>query len=209
MLSEFIRTHKIITTTIILAVVGLIGFSAFISVSRAGKEPVEVFLIPSDAKLTVGDQQFGPGTAYLKPGTYEISATREGFADYTGTIAIKSPNTSTIDIALEPESESAKQWAQENQQLYFDYEGRAGIRAATDGTTFREQHPIVDHLPLREFVYTIGYHADPDDPDNIILDIDAITGYRNAAIEQIRKLGFDPTNFEINFRNYESPFSHE
>jgi hypothetical protein len=206
---DFIRSHKLAATIVIVIILGFVGFAAVTLISRIGKEPVEVSLIPRDAKLMVGDTQYGPGTAFIAPGTYEVKATRGGFADYTGTVTIGEPNEAVIDIALSPVSDAAWKWQQENKQLYLDFEGRSGERAQNEGATFRDENPIVNELPVNEFVYTIGFRADPDVENGIILEIDAITGYRNAAISHIRELGYDPTNFKINFRNYESPFNHE
>jgi len=43
--------------------------------------------------------------------------------------------------------------------------------------------------------------------DKNIITIDANAGYRNAAINKLYDLGFDPTDFTIRFNNYESTFT--
>jgi len=209
MLSDFIRAHKIATTIIILIFIGLIGFYAFTLISRAGKEPVQIYLVPGDARLTLNGEEYRPGLSYIKPGEYEVKAEREGFESYQETITIGQPNSMDIDIALNPVSEEARQWQQDNLDGYLAAEGRAGARAIEEGKEFSAKNPIVDHLPFRNFIYTIGYKANPDIPNGIILTITAITGSREAALNKIRELGFDPTDYEINFNNYENPFSHE
>jgi hypothetical protein len=211
MLRDFIKRHRIATVLIILFVLGFIGFSIYTVVSRLGKEPVDILLLPSDTKLTVNGEQRTPGTAYLVPGEYTVEATRGGFKTEKTTVTIVSPNTLTIDIALEPVSESAVKWAKDNEQLYLDYEGREGLRTNQEGETFSALNPITSVLPHEDMLYTIGYRADTADPsgNSIIIEIDAIGGYRNAAIDELRSLGYDPTNLKIQFRDYESPFSHE
>jgi len=211
MLLDFIRTHKVITVLVSTILVVFLGFGLFVMISRTGKEPVTIHLLPSDIHLTVDGKTFGTGTVYLTPGTHAIEASREGFSHYKTEITIGQPNTTVIDIALIPESDEALQWQKDHQQLYTDFQARADERATEEGIQFYDKNPIVNELPFKSYIFKIGYHADPDDPSHtsIILDIDAIVGYREAALDKIREFGFDPTDFKINFRNYENPFSHE
>jgi len=208
MLSETFKQYKwpIIALTVLL--VGLIGYSLYISTTRAGKEPVEVYAVPSDTTITANGQPISRGTAYLLPGTYTIEAKRGGFADYKDTITVTESNKQVIDIALEGVSESALQWVKDNQKLYLEREGRGGTRAQEKGELFTQANPITSKLPYRNILYTIGYKLDPSDPNemSITLEIDAGPGYRQGALQKIRDLGYDPTDFKINFKNYESPF---
>ena len=211
MLGNFIRSHKITTTIIILALLGFIAISLYTLIPRIGKEPVTIYLIPNDATLSIDGQQFKPGMAYLKPGTYSVKAEKEGFRTYEDTIKIEAPNTTDIDIALAPESDEAKQWQQDNMNQYYEFERRTGVRAIEFGQQFQERFPITAHLPFKNYIYSIGHRLkNLDNPsEGVIIEITAITGYREAALDKIREFGFDPTDYEINFNNYENPFSHE
>jgi hypothetical protein len=211
MFGELFKNYKwpIIISLIILT--GLIGYSVYLTISRAGKEPVKVYAVPSDATITANGQPIAPGTTYLAPGEYSIEATRGGFTSYKETIKIDKPNETDIDIALRGVSKSAIEWEQKNQKLYLEREGRAGIRAGNKGERFSKANPIVRKLPFKNLLLTIGYQLDPADKSemSIILQIDAAAGYRAAALQKVRDLGFEPTDFKINFKNYVSPFSHE
>ena len=192
-------------------ILAFICISTFFAITRGGKEPVTIYLIPSDTKLLVNGQQLHEGTSYLKPGRYNVEATRSGFESKKEILIVGTPNTSTIDIALNGISASAKKWQQDNQELYLRYEDRGGVRAQQEGETFTADNPITSSIPVKTPIYTIGYRADPADPtgNSIIIEIDSMDGYRNAAIDKIREFGFDPTNFKITFRDYESPFDYE
>lgn len=211
MLGDFIKSHMLAITVAGLLLIGFAGFSVYMVASRAGKEPVEVLLVPSDTKLTVNGAQLHPGTAYLAPGQYEVVASRGGFKTETKKITITRQNTLTIDLALDPVSSAAVKWAKDNQQLYLDAEGRQGVRKSQEGETFSKLNPITSVIPYKNLIYTIGYRSDKSDPsgNSIIIEIDAMSGYRNAAVNKIRDLGYDPTRFKIQFRDYESPFDHE
>lgn len=211
MFSEYIRTHKAAFSLITLVVIGLLGYGAYIAISRTGKEAVQVYLTPGDATLTANGEHLDNGTVYLVPGTYEVKASKDGFESFSQKIVIDNPNTKEIDIALQPVSEEAKKWAAENQKLYLAYEGRAGKRANQEGEEFSKKNPVASRLPIDTFLYSIGYRADTSDPsgDSIIIVISAPEGYRWAALERFRDLGYDPTDYTIEFTNYKNPFSHE
>jgi hypothetical protein len=208
MLGQWITEHRLITAVIGAVIIGMIGFGTYTMLSRIGKEAVDVYIIPSDATLTANGQRIPSGTAYLTPGTYTIEATRDGFESYSTTISVLTPNTAVIDIALAPVSEEAKQWQKANEKLYYEHEGRIGDRANIKGEAFSQKNPITAKLPVDLLIYNIGYRTDPSDPsgNSIIIEIDAPAGFRNAAVKKITELGFDPTDFKINFTNYESPF---
>lgn len=211
MLRDFIQDHKITTVITIILIVGFIGYASYIAISRAGKEPVTIYLLPGDTILTIDGQQYNAGTAFIKPGTYEVVATRDGFQTQNSTVTINQPNTAVVDISMTPVSEEAKRWAAENEHLYSEFQARTGQRAGEFGQQIREQFPIASKLPFRSSIYAIGHRLkDVNNPsEGIIIEITAITGFREAALNKIRELDFDPTDYEINFNNYENPFSHE
>lgn len=208
MVNEFIKNHKILSVAMALILAGLVGFGVYVVISRIGKEPVAVYLVPDDATLTIAGERFSAGTAYIKPGTYRVVAKKDGFKDYQTSITITRNNTAAIDVALEPDSDAAREWQRQHMKLYLAQESRAGARANTEGEKFSQINPITSKLPFENLLYTIGYRADPADTsgNSIIIEIDSLPGFRNAALKKIRELGYDPTDLKINFRNYESPF---
>lgn len=211
MIQEFIKNHFTAFIAIVFLITGLLGIVAFVIATRPNTQPVVVNVIPSDAKVTANGTEVKNGTAYLKPGVYSIEASRGGFKTEKTTILVGDPNTASIDVALTPVSDSAIEWKKSHESLYYDYEGRAGEQAAQEGAAFTALNPITSKLPFENLLYTIGYRADPSDEsgNSIIIEIDASRGYRNAAIDEIRNLGYDPTTFKINFRDYESPFDND
>jgi hypothetical protein len=75
-------------------------------------------------------------------------------------------------------------------------------------SSFADENPIINDLPYENLIYSIGYRIDPSDPshNSIILTIDAPEGTRNAAVQQIRDMGYDPTEYKIEFKDYKNPF---
>jgi hypothetical protein len=210
MIYDWIRKYRIALIIVAAALLlGIISYNVFILSTRAGKTKVEVVVVPKDATIQVNGEGMRP-PLYLAPGEYTFSASKTGFTTLQQTKVISEKDI-TLTMPLAAESDEAKKWADQNQQQYAELEGIAGKIANQEGEALSDQHPIIQALPYSNFFYTIGYRNDLSDPsgNSIIITIDAITGYRNAAIKQIRELGYDPAQYKIEFKNYESPFENE
>lgn len=204
------QANKLKMAIFIAAVIilGLIGYAAITTLNQQGKVPVTISVVPADAEVVVNGVPMSAGETYLKPGGYEIKATKEGFADFSLSKEIDAVDN-TIVVSMTPESEEAQQWVSENQDKYQENEAIGGEEAAETGEEFRTKNPIVNLLPHESLLYTIGYRADPADPsgESIIIEIDAGEPYRQQAIYQITQWGYDPTDFKIKFRDYKNPFA--
>jgi hypothetical protein len=200
---------KIGVITIALVILASIGYGIYQIVTNGGKIAVTVSVVPDDAKITINNASVNAGTTYLVPGqTYTVKATKDGFADYSATQYIDATNH-VITIEMTAVTDAAKQWQQDNQSKYQSVEGLAGAQANATGEAFTAKNPITTALPLDNMIYTIGYISDLSDPsgNSIILTVSAAEGYRNSAVEAIRNLGYDPTQFKIQFNDYTNPFS--
>lgn len=207
MLSNISAKVKIALLLGAIIIIASIAYGVYTYNDRMGKIAVTVSSTPSDAHITFNGTSEGNGTVYLKEGSYDVKATKEGFADASFKQYIDSSHT-IVTIPLTAQSDSAKQWAKDHQNLYTELEGKAGQAANQQGETFRDKNPIVNLLPYSNFLFTIGYSNDPSDPsgNSIIIQIDAREGYRQGAINQIKSWGYDPTEYKIKFNNYENPF---
>ena len=209
MVNEFIRRHlRLVAFAFIFVIVAIIAYFIVTLVQRSGKVAVNVSVVPKDAKITVDGTALNNGTNYLKAGKYTVEVTKDGFASYKDVQYIDDNNTSII-VSLNAESEEAKKWADANEQDYGNNQSLRADAANKWTTAYQDANPIVKVLPSSNYLYTIGYKNNPSDPAGMsppILTIDAPRGYRNAAIDQIRSLGFNPADYKIEFTNYESPF---
>ena len=209
MLSEFVRNHlRAVIISIAVLFVAIIAIAIYINIDRSGKVAVTVSVVPRDAKTTInGNVVTSSGTIYLKPGEYTIESSKDGFTTSTKKQYV-GDNQSTIATSLVAESDEAKKWAEDNADQYLDNEGIAGKAIQESSEATRDANPILNVLPYSNLIYTIGYMNDPDDPsgESFILTIDAAEGSRNAAIDQIIELGYDPSDYKIKFNDYKNPF---
>lgn len=209
MLSEIPTKIKVTVILLVCAIVGLLGYGLYNQMSKSNKIAVTISSAPTDAAITVDGQRIGSNPVYLEPNkTYKFTASKDGFETQSTTKYITSAD-SVVPFELPGVSDEAKQWAKDNQDIYLEVEGSAGQSAIKKGEAFTAKNPVTDSLPLETLIYTIGYKADQTDPsgNSIIVTVDAAPGYRNGALQAIKDLGYDPTQFKIEFKDYTNPFS--
>lgn len=168
---------------------------------------IVIHKVPSDSKLYINDKLIKGDRTSLPNGKHRVRMEKEGFTTYIDEVFIDD-FAQYIAVALSPQSEEAIEWAKRNESQYLQLEEFVGKQEMENGRRFAEQNPIVMELPIDNYTYSIGYTIDPSDKsgNSIILTVDTTDGYRNAAVEKISKLGYNPAEFKIVFKNHTSPF---
>lgn len=199
---------KLTIVAVVLVIVALIGYGIYTQVIKMGKAQVTVSVAPNDAAVTLDGKSISTGTLYLEPNkNYTFSASKSGYVNQTTKKYVTSTDN-FVGFELLP-SGGATDWSKQDLSPYLQIEQQGGKAANQKGQALTDKYPIIDSLPIENYIYTIGYIADPSDPTNnsIILTVDAAQGYRNGAIQAIRDLGYDPSKFKIKFYNYTNPFA--
>lgn len=201
----FHRYRKQIVLGIIGAFLLLVAFSVFTYVSRVGKVGVTFSIVPGDAQLMLDGQGSGKGTQWLVPGTYTVKVQKDGFTSTERKVIVTNEKQhNVVAISLTPESNEAKQWADAHQQQYKDNEEFGSIEAQETGQYLRDKHPIISVLPYQDPYYKIAYTLNND--QSITLTIDTPSPrYRYFAVQKIRELGYDPTDYNIDFKQFTNP----
>lgn len=197
--------HIIITGLVLLGILVLFGILRGVYVQV---NPISISKVPGDAKLYINDKEVWGDHANLPNGTYSVRAEKDGFASYSGTVIIDDFNKYIV-IALQPESDAAKKWASDNESAYLNQEAAGEATIGASGKSFADANPIVSQLPIEGYTYTVGYKLDQSDSagKSIIVTVDTTSGYRNAALNSIYNVGFDPGDYKLQFTNYTNPFT--
>lgn len=173
-------------------------------IGRAGKTPVSFVTSPDEVQIEFNNQKItGSRTIYLKPGTYSFKATRNGFKENTIQTTVRDKPVRVV-FALTPTGKVSKSEKSTNAPKIDKITTEA---LEKEQTNLAEANPVIKKLPIKNFIYSIGYRADSSKENGIIVEIDAPKGYKNAAVNEIRKAGFDPSKLNINFRDYANPFT--
>jgi hypothetical protein len=139
-----------------------------------------------------------------------VTGEKDGFTSSTSTTII-TDDSKFIAVSLEPSSDAAKKWAENNQNQYLDLEKFVGSASENSGKTLASKNPIVRDLPISGPTYTVGYVLDSKDTSStsIILTVHSPAGYRNEAIRSIYQAGYSPAEYTISFTDYTNPFTEK
>ena len=201
-ITESQKKYIILALSILCAAMLLLIISTVIG--RAGKTAVSFVVSPDETQIEFNNQKItGSRTVYLKPGEYSFKATRDGFRENTIQTTVKDKPVRVV-FTLIPTGNVSKSEKSTNASKIDKITTEA---LEKEQTKLAEANPIIKKLPIKNFIYSIGYRADSSKENGIIVEIDAPKGYKNAAINEIRKAGFDPSKLNINFRDYANPFT--
>lgn len=140
-------------------------------------------------------------------GTFIIGQGRD---DETGDIVL------TVHYSTEKSKQEAVEWINKTAtgtplpalvytQDYVQTD-RVGGKDSQLDTELKRKYPIITSLPLDLYIFKIGYRIDRSDSSGksikLTIDSDTVTG-RIDAIRHIRTLGYNPTDYKIEFINYQ------
>lgn len=199
------KNKRRILTSIIGLFAVIIAWAVWIYIDRYGKTPLTISAVPADAKVLVNNQKLGNGTHWLNDGSYKIKATKDGYKSQEVTYQLSAKRSqNVVPFSLEPQSSDARKWVNDHQSEYKRNEQFGALAAKANGQYFTDQNPITKVLPFTDPYFTIGYRVEKD--QSIILTIlTPSPRYRFYAIEKIRDLGYDPTDFRIDFKDFRNP----
>lgn len=203
-----INNQKIIKIILLLTVLLAIATSSFFTFTRSDKDKVEISVFPATATVEIAELgSYKKGTAYLPTGEYKYTVTADGYQPYSSTIRTNIQGQNNIRAILRS-SEERKYSKAELEQIYA-IEGAAGRDSQMWTENYRQEHPIIHKLPVKDMYYSIGYLSDPDGSNFRITIHTQYASYRNRALNHLRDLGVDPTTSTIEFTDFENPLTGE
>lgn len=202
---EWMQQNKktlLISVVVVIFLITLWGIATFIE--RNGKVGVTIKAVPSDAIIVINNKKTKSGTHWLKAGEYTISAQKDGFKTRTKTIVANGDkDQNAVALSLTPVSEAAQQWAKKNEHAYKKNEEYGAIEARANGKYLKEKNPITNVLPYSDPYYEISYELQQK---NILVTISTPSPrYRYIAVQKIRDLGFNPSEYKIVFKDFKNP----
>ena len=201
---KFTPRVKLLIAVTLLIFISLITFNLWQNNQRKGKGVLEIRKIPNDTVIYVNKERVSGKSLYLSPGKYSISGQREGFDTYTREVEITKGEKQKAFFVLVPRSDSANQWVKDNDKQYSLIENEAGIYYGEEGTKLYDKYPIMKNLPYRGSLYNIDYSLVDDNFKIQISSNDALG--RQVAVERIKSFGFEPTDYDIEFLEFNNPF---
>lgn len=189
----------------LLTVVVLFVVVFLILSSHEGEYKVTLSVMPEDAILSVDEEEILGTEVWVDQGEHTFSAKKDGFdTDYvTRTITADT----TVTLLPSPVSDEALTWASQS-DISSKLESFGGAKANERGSYITGLNPIISLLPYVDisgpFKIDYGYHGADNTATYLIIHKTTPTGRQNA-LAWIREQGYDPTQLDIRFTDFENP----
>jgi hypothetical protein len=207
------RARNIVIAGASFLIIALISgiITLIINLQNQGKPELTIQVSPTTAQVTVNGKSSSSGTIRVPAGKTTITVEKDGFEPKTVTTTAKLEEDNYIGVALLPKTDAAKKEVESIEERHL----REGISSNNEDVRTEksvEQNPIITELPyLGEGLdYRIDYGL-PADPARakagvLAIEIDASTPEaRQAALDWIRSIGENPSNYEVVFTTYKGP----
>ncbi len=175
-----IITAVIITLVIITAVI-------IPAILHAGKVKVEVVYAPHYAEVELnGKKVKNPSTRYLEPGEYEVRVWAPEFEEFSTKVQVDE-NTKYIYGSLNPATAKGEELMNGDlQQQFLEIEGIAGQVLAEEGEKINAEYPILQKLPYKNSLYTLGYLINSGERDYTLTVKVLIPSIYDSAVEKLK-----------------------
>lgn len=183
---------------IIAAILNFISPKSYISLSVA----------PENVVITVDNKQKinakNGDTITVSPGSHAILISQDNFDSYTAKISLSQNETKNILAALNPKNDSAR-------QLLNNSNSNKIVQESYNQTSKQQKeilsknYPLINKLPVYTRSYVISACESqkyPGDSTKIAICITTTTDEAKPyALKKIQSLGFNPTDYEIIWKN--------
>lgn len=175
----------VITAVIITLVI--ICYVVFAFFFRMGKVKVEVVYAPHYAEVELnGKKVKNPSTRYLEPGEYEVRVWAAEFEEFSTKVQVDE-NTKYIYGSLNPATAKGEELMNGDlQQQFLEIEGIAGQVFAEEGEKINAEYPILQKLPYKNSLYTLGYLINSGERDYTLTVKVLIPSIYDSAVEKLK-----------------------
>lgn len=203
-----LRHRRMVAIFVILLVISISAYSAWIFISRQGKVPVEVATFPHTATISVeGIGDINRGTHYLLPGSYKYTVSADGYKPVSDTLTVTDRNPSNIYRVLVKDQVGKKTFTREETVQIQEIEGKSGEASRQFTENFENNYPIVKLLPIKDPYYSIGYLSNGKGGDFYLTVYTESPRYRSNALKRIQGLGINIYDYKIVFQDYKNPLT--
>ncbi len=210
-IEQFLQKHRKSVLIIITAIIiGVIGYNIAVLISRIGKVPVTVMYAPFDAEVTINGEFYKNNqTYYLKPGNYNVEASREHFQAMTATYTIEEGvSTGNFIGELIPNDDEGFSIASERVNEFLQVESLGSADATNNANKLAKEAPIIKYLPINFDAYSISYNHNDQGEFFVELVLKKGIDYGPQAVATLYNISDDinPASYKIIVRDYDDPF---
>ncbi len=203
-----ISPRKLLLVFVVMVLV-FAGYKIGLAISRRGMTPVTIYVAPSDSQVYIDGDESKSGVVYMTPGKYDFSAAREDFKEDKKT---KSVGDKPVNVYLLPTPSNAAgaAYIRNNIEVQAEQASVYDKMASEQHDNLSKNSPLLNKLPYTDIenYFSIDYGASETRKDNIELVVSNSTSEgRLNALKWIRQQGYDPTDFEVKFVDFDNPLA--
>jgi len=194
---------------------GLIAFSVVLCLiflrptgKTSGNNTIDIEVTPSRSSITLDGKRVSEGKSRVPDGKHTIKVMHKGFETQEQTVEISGSEELYVGIPLSPNSSETYNWYKEHDKDKQKADAMASKTYDQNSSNMTQSNPIVAHLPLPygQERYAIDYAPSQINNNGIIIQITAEDSRgRQYALQQIKDWGYDPTDLEIEFLDFNNP----
>jgi hypothetical protein len=152
------KRNKILLIAGLILFVGFIFLLWFFQVGPGQKVTIDVFVVPSDAKVTVDGQPSSSTKVTLSKGTHTFKATRQYFETVTQEVDTNNVGASnTVYLALYPNSPEGEAFLAAHPDEQLRYERVSGAEFSALQEKLLDEYPVTTKLPYQTIDFKIDY----------------------------------------------------
>ena len=186
----------------LLVLLGIVSLA-----SKAGKTLVTFEFAPSLAEASVDKRSVHSGKVYVSKGKHQLVVRLQNFSTTTQTIEVGDQDMN-VSVSLNPSNDAGRKLLISSPQYQLEREAVGGQSKESLNTL--KTTPLTALLPavsIRD-AYRIEYGDSSTRPgQTVIIITDSSPDGRQNALRWIRSKGFDPTQLEIEYRDFANPFT--
>ena len=179
-------------------IVSILLFMFVLFIFPPGESSANFTIIPSDAQVKIDGEQVKQSKSYtIRTGSHKLEISRGGFISLN--ITTPKDITGKQLYTLTPSSEEGYTWLVNHPAEAQTREGAGGAAFDKASANLKSQNKLVTELPFVLSNLRIDYGNRPDGQLAIYITAATVRD-RSEAIQIIRHMGYDPSDYIIIFK---------
>lgn len=167
---------------------------------------IDILIAPRSANIDIGGKTFQNGTHKIKPGTYEVSITKDGFTPHQATITLESGETANLYTYLLP-PDGSYQWYLDNSEDAMILNSIGGHEADITSQAFMNSDPVFRITPFTDPLNNFRINAkQQDNTVSLLIFLNTCSDfstnlYRTQALRWLEEQGINTADYRIEYSN--------
>ena len=187
---------------LIMLAAGLFGLLIIIGVgltiynSQKGRVNIAA-LTPADATVKLDGREVKKGTHYVEPGKHQFVISRAAFYEKKVDFEIKAGETQNFDLYIIPDENAGVDWALQNPDEASVIDGYSSREYERESNRVFESNQILSEIPILGTGFRIDHGFSKTGRDFALYIQSTDEAGKQAALDTLSVMGYDPKNFEI------------